>query len=163
MTAVFADITLRLFLLSFFSVLFLLFFLLFFSAFNSTFCSFNHIHTYYNCQWVSFICFCRSRITIPSVPSPYSCPGDRIRNFSYLQIIFCAIFVTAFVIFPICRLSLLYTCDRISSYPSFADYLLRHICDHIRTFFHLQIISCAILVTAFALFPICRLSSTLYL
>ena len=99
---------------------------------------------------------------------------DRIHNFSHLQIISCAILwphsqffpladylcsilVTAFALFLICRLSLLYTCDRI------------------HTFFHLQIISalylwphsqffpfvdylCSILVTAFTIFPICRLS-----
>ena len=48
--------------------------------------------------------------------------------------------MTAFTIFPICRLSLLYTCDCI------------------RTFFHLQIIFPTIFVTAFAIFPIYRLS-----
>ena len=52
----------------------------------------------------------------------------------------CAILVTAFAIFPICRLSLLYTCDCI------------------RTFFHLQIIFPSEPVTAFAIFLICRLS-----
>lgn len=46
-------------------------------------------------------------------------------HFFLLADYLCSIFVTAFVIFPICRLSLLYTCDCI------------------RTFFHLQIISCA--------------------
>ena len=51
-----------------------------------------------------------------------------------------AILVTAFTIFPICRLSLLYTCDCI------------------RTFFHLQIIFPSEPVTAFAIFLICRLS-----
>ena len=79
-------------------------------------------------------------IALCFTPSPYSCPGNCIRNFSYLKIIFCAIFVTAFAIFPICRLSLLYTCDCI------------------RTFFHLQIIFPTIFVTAFAIFPIYRLS-----
>ena len=49
--------------------------------------------------------------------------------------------MTAFALFFICRLSLLYTCDCI------------------RTFFHLQIIFPSEPVTAFAIFFICRLSS----
>ena len=48
--------------------------------------------------------------------------------------------MTAFALFLICRLSLLYTCDCI------------------RTFFHLQIIFPSEPVTAFAIFLICRLS-----
>ena len=126
MTAVFADITLRLFLLNFFC--------------SSSALSFKHTHTSHDCQQVSFICFCQSRITLPSVPSSYSCPGDCICNFSHLQIIFCAILVTAFPFFRICRLSPRYTCDRI------------------RNFFHLQIIFPSEPVTAFAIFLICRLS-----
>ena len=51
-----------------------------------------------------------------------------------------AILVTAFTIFPICRLSLLYTCDCI------------------RTFFHLQIIFPSEPVTAFTIILICILS-----
>lgn len=54
----------------------------------------------------------------------------------------CAILVTAFTIFPICRLSLLYTCDCI------------------RTFFHLQIIFPSEPVTAFTIILICRLIFT---
>ena len=65
---------------------------------------------------------------------------DRIRNFSYLQIIFFAILVTAFPFFPICRLSPAPYLWPHSQLFSFADYLR------------------SILVTAFALFPICRLS-----
>ena len=126
MTAVFADITLRLFLLNFFC--------------SSSALSFKHTHTSHDCQQVSFICFCQSRITLPSVPSSYSCPGDCICNFSHLQIIFCAILVTAFPFFRICRLSPRYTCDRIHNFS------------------HLQIISPTIFVTAFAIFPIYRLS-----
>ena len=100
---------------------------------------------------------------------------DCICNFSHLQIISCAIFVTTFAIFPTCRLSPLYTCDHIRNFShlqiiscsilvtAFALFLicrlsLLYTCDRIRTFSHLQIISCAILVTAFALFLICRLS-----
>ena len=51
-----------------------------------------------------------------------------------------AVLGTAFALFLICRLSLLYTCDCI------------------RTFFHLQIIFPSEPVTAFAIFLICRLS-----
>ena len=161
MTAVFADITLRLFLLNFFC--------------SSSALSFKHTHTSHDCQQVSFICFCQSRITLPSVPSPYSCPGDCICNFSYLKIIFCAIFVTAFALFFICRLSPLQTNDRIRNFShlqiiscsifvtAFALFSIcrlspRYTCDRIRTFFHLQIIFPTIFVTAFAIFPIYRLS-----
>ena len=87
-----------------------------------------------------------------------------------------AVLGTAFAIFLICRLSLRYTCDRICNFShlqiipalylwphflffAFVDYLLLYTCDRIRNFSHLQIISCSILVTAFALFSICRLSS----
>ena len=143
MTAVFADITLRLFLLNFFC--------------SSSALSFKHTHTSHDCQQVSFICFCQSRITLPSVPSSYSCPGDCICNFSHLQIIpalylwphsqffpfvdyLCSILVTAFALFSICRLSSPPNQWLHSQLFSFVDYL------------------CSILVTAFAIFPICRLS-----
>ena len=69
----------------------------------------------------------------------------------------CAILVTAFPFFLICRLSLRYTCDRISFFRicrlSPALYLWPH--SH---FFPFVDYLRAILVTAFALFFICRLS-----
>ena len=87
----------------------------------------------------------------------------------------CAILVTAFPFFRICRLSLLYTCDCIRTFfhlqiifPSepvtaFAIFFIcrlspRYTCDCIRTFFHLQIIFPSEPVTAFAIILICRLS-----
>ena len=88
---------------------------------------------------------------------------DCIRTFSYLQIIFYSIFVTAFAIFLTCRLSSAPYLWPHSHFFSFADYLLRHTCDCIRTFSYLQIISCSILVTAFTIFLICRLSPAPYL
>ena len=86
----------------------------------------------------------------------YTC--DCIRTFFHLQIISCAILVTAFTIFLICRLS-----PAPYLWPHFQLSLicrlsLRHTCDRIRNFSHLQIISCAILVTAFTIILICRLS-----
>ena len=87
----------------------------------------------------------------------------------------CAILVTAFPFFRICRLSpALYLWPH-SHFFSFVDYLrsilvtaftifpicrlsLLYTCDCIRTFFHLQIIFPTIFVTAFAIFPIYRLS-----
>ena len=92
----------------------------------------------------------------------------------------CAILVTAFTIFPICRLSLLYTCDCIRTFfhlqiifPSepvtaFTIILicrlsLLYICDRIRNFSHLQIIFPSEPVTAFTIFLICRLSSAPHL
>ena len=83
---------------------------------------------------------------------------DCISSYPSLQIIFPAIFVTAFTIFLICRLSLLYTCDHIHNF----SHLQIISCTIFVTAFpvipHLQIISCAIFVTTFALFFICRLS-----
>ena len=100
----------------------------------------KHTHTSHDCQQVSFICFCQSRITLPSVPSSYSCPGDCICNFSHLQITPALYLWPHFLFF------------------SFVDYLLLYTCDRIRTFFHLQIIFPSEPVTAFTIFPICRLS-----
>ena len=88
--------------------------------------------------------------------------------------------MTAFAIFPICRLSLLYTCDCIRTFfhlqiifPSepvtaftifpICRLSLLYTCDCIRTFFHLQIIFPSEPVTAFAIFLICRLSSAPHL
>ena len=82
-------------------------------------CYVKHTHTSHNCQQVSFICFCQSRITLPSVPSSYGCPGDCICNFSHLQII------------PALYLWLH------SHFFSFVDYLLLYTCDRIRNFSHL--------------------------
>ena len=87
----------------------------------------------------------------------------------------CAILVTAFAIFPICRLSLLYTCDCIrnfshlqiisptifvTAFAIFSIYRLSllYTCDCIRTFFHLQIIFPSKPMTAFTIILICRLS-----
>ena len=86
----------------------------------------------------------------------YTC--DCICNFSHLQIISCAIFVTTFALFFICRLSSTLYLWPHSQFFLLADYLLRHTCDRISFFSHLQIISCAILVTAFTIILICRLS-----
>ena len=105
----------------------------------------KHTHTSHDCQQVSFICFCQSRITLPSVPSSYSCPGDCIRNFFHLQIISCSILVTAFALFSICRLSSPPNQWPHSQFFPFVDYL------------------CSIFVTAFAIFLICRLSSAPHL
>ena len=83
--------------------------------------------------------------------------------------------MTAFAIFFICRLSLLYTCDCIRTFfhlqiifPSepvtaftifpICRLSLLYTCDCIHNFSHLQIISPTIFVTAFAIFPIYRLS-----
>ena len=103
----------------------------------------KHTHTSHDCQQVSFICFCQSRITLPSVPSFYSCPGDCICNFSHLQITPALYLWPHFLFFSFVDYLLLYTCDRIcnfshlyiisalylwphSQFFSFADYLLRH-------------------------------------
>ena len=86
-----------------------------------------------------------------------------------------AVLGTAFAIFPICRLSLLYTCDCIRTifhlqilFPSepvtaftifpICRLSLLYTCDCIRTFFHLQIIFPSEPVTAFTIILICRLS-----
>ena len=92
----------------------------------------------------------------------------------------CAILVTTFPFFLICRLApALYLWPHLQFFP-FVDYLrailvtaftifpicrlsLLYTCDCIRTFFHLQIIFPSEPVTAFAIFPICRLSPALYL
>ena len=122
----------------------------------------KHTHTSHDCQQVSFICFCQSRITLPSVPSSYSCPGDCICNFSHLQII------PALYLWPH------------SHFFPFADYLPLRTSDCIHNYSHLYIISalylwphsqffpfvdylCSIFVTAFAIFLICRLSSAPHL
>ena len=87
----------------------------------------------------------------------------------------CAILVTTFPFFLICRLSpALYLWPHSHFFP-FADYLPLRTSDCIHNYSHLYIISalylwphsqffpfvdylCSILVTAFAIFPICRLS-----
>ena len=120
----------------------------------------KHTHTSHDCQQVSFICFCQSRITLPSVPSFYSCPGDCICNFSHLQITPALYLWPHFLFFSFVDYLLLYTCDRICNFSHlqiipalylwphshffpFADYLPLRTSDCIRNFSHLQIIFCA--------------------
>ena len=118
----------------------------------------KHTHTSHDCQQVSFICFCQSRITLPSVPSFYSCPGDCICNFSHLQITPALYLWPHFLFFSFVDYLLLYTCDRICNFSHlqiipalylwphshffpFADYLPLRTSDCIHNYSHLYIIS----------------------
>ena len=73
-----------------------------------------------------------------------------------------AVLGTAFAIFPICRLSLRYTCDRISFFSHLQIIPALYLWPHSH-FFSFADYPCAILVTAFPFFRICRLSPALYL
>ena len=132
-------------------------------------CNFSHLQIISCAIFVTaFAIFLTCRLS----PAPYLWLHSQFFPFVDYP---CAILVTAFALFFICRLSPLYTCDHIRNFShlqiisalylwlhshffSFADYLLRHICDCISSYPSLQIIFPAIFVTAFVIFPICRLS-----
>ena len=73
-----------------------------------------------------------------------------------------AILVTAFTIFPICRLSLLYTCDCIRNFSHLQIIPALYLWPHFLFFAFVDYLR-AILVTAFTIILICRLSSAPHL